>query len=66
MVYLGSRAFFSISMDKLAGMKVDARWIDPKTGNSVVAGNFSNTGIQSFSTPEGWEDAVLILESMGS
>ena len=66
MVYLGSRASFSINMDKLAGAKVDARWIDPKTGNSTAAGSFSNTGTQSFSTPEGWEDAILILESSSS
>jgi len=66
MVYLGSRASFSIHMDKLVGAKVDARWIDPKTGNSTAAGNFVNTGTQSFSTPEGWEDAILILESSGS
>ena len=41
----------------------DARWIDPKSGNSTEAGSFINTGTQSFSTPEGWEDAILILES---
>jgi hypothetical protein len=66
MVYLGSRAFFSINMDRLAMAQVDARWIDPKTGHSTAAGSFSNTGTQSFFTPEGWEDAILILESSGS
>jgi hypothetical protein len=63
MVYLGSRASFSIHLDKLAGAKANARWIDPKTGNSTAAGSFGNTGTQSFSTPEGWEDALLIIES---
>ncbi|OHB75858.1 MAG: hypothetical protein A2Z25_01385 [Planctomycetes bacterium RBG_16_55_9] len=66
MVYLGSRASFSINMDKIIAAKVNARWIDPKTGNSTPAGSFSNTDTQSFSTPEGWEDAILILESPGS
>jgi hypothetical protein len=66
MVYLGSRASFSINMDKIVAAKVDARWIDPKTGNSTVAGNFLNTGTQFLSTPEGWEDAILILESSGA
>ena len=66
MVYLGSRASFSINMDKIVAAKVDARWIDPKTGNSTAAGNFLNTGTQFLSTPEGWEDAILILESSGS
>jgi hypothetical protein len=65
-VYLGSRASFSISMDKLAGAKVDARWIDPKTGNATAAGSFLSTGTQSFSTPEGCEDVILILESSSS
>ena len=63
MAYLGSKASFSLNMDKLATAKVDARWIDPKTGSPTPAGSFANTGVQSFSTPEGWEDAVLILES---
>jgi hypothetical protein len=66
MVYLGSKASFLINMDKIASAKVDARWIDPKTGSSNAAGTFSNTGTQSFSTPEGWEDAILILAASGS
>jgi hypothetical protein len=66
MVYLGSRASFSINMDKIVAANVEARWIDPKTGNSTAAGSFMNTGTQSFSTPEGLEDAILILESSGS
>ncbi len=63
LVYLGGKASFSIHMDKLVGAKVDALWIDPKTGNSTAVGSLSNTGTESFSTPEGWEDALLILES---
>jgi hypothetical protein len=66
MVYLGNRASFSIHMDKLAGAKVEARWIDPETGNSTAAGSFGNTGTQSFSTPEGWEDAILIIMEKGA
>ncbi len=66
MVYLGSRATFSINMDKISVAKVDAHWIDPKTGNATAAGSFLNTGTQSFSTPEGWEDAILILDLSGS
>ena len=65
MVYLGSEASFSLNMNKIVAAKVSARWIDPKTGNSTSAGSFSNTGTQSFSTPEGWEDAILILEALG-
>ena len=64
MVYLGSKSSFSINMNKIiAGNKVNAFWIDPKSGNSVPIGGFSNTGMKSFSTPDGWEDAILILET---
>jgi hypothetical protein len=64
MVYLGSQASFSIDLSKITAAKeVAARWIDPRTGESVATGRFANTRVQSFSTPEGWEDALLILEA---
>lgn len=64
MVYLAGKASFSINMNRLtAAGKVNAFWIDPRTGESVAAGSLSNTGIESFSTPSEWEDALLILEA---
>jgi hypothetical protein len=64
MVYLGSKASFSINMDKITELiNVSAFWIDPKTGDLVSIGGFPRTGVQSFSTPDGWEDAILILEA---
>ena len=64
MVYLGSKTAFSINMNKItAGTKVNAFWVDPKTGDSLSIGSFPNTQVQSFSTPDGWEDAILILEA---
>jgi uncharacterized protein DUF4038/collagenase-like protein with putative collagen-binding domain len=64
MAYLGDKASFSIHMGKITGAKqVDARWIDPRSGESEAAGRFANTEVQSFSTPEGWEDALLMLEA---
>ena len=66
MVYLGSKSSFSINMNKItAGSKVDAFWIDPKNSDSVPIGGFPNTGVEHFSTPDGWEDAILILEASG-
>lgn len=66
MVYLARPASFSIKMNKItAGNKVNASWVDPRTGDSVSMGTFSNTGVRSFSTPDGWEDARLILETSG-
>lgn len=65
MVYLGSKASFSINLNKLtAANAVKAFWIDPRTGESKAVGSFSNSGVESFSTPDGWEDALLILEPM--
>jgi len=63
MVYLGSKSSFSINMNNIASAKVSAFWIDPKSGDSVPIGTFSSSGIQSFSTPAEWEDALLILEA---
>jgi hypothetical protein len=62
LVYLGSKAIFSINMNKItAGHNTKATWIDPKTGDSVLIGSFPTHGMKSFSTPEGWEDAILLL-----
>ena len=64
MVYLASKASFSVDMSKItAANKAHVFWIDPKTGESTSVGSFSNTGVQSFSTPDNWEDAILILEA---
>ena len=64
MVYLGSKTSFSINMNKITtANKVNAFWIDPKTGDSVSIKNLANKKVESFSTPDGWEDAILILET---
>jgi hypothetical protein len=65
MVYLGSKASFSVKMDKLATSDtVKAFWADPRTGESAPIGRFPNAGVKSFSTPDGWEDALLVLEAV--
>jgi hypothetical protein len=64
LVYLGSKCTFSIDLSKVATAgKVNAFWIDPRTGDPVAAGGFSNTGVKEFSMPAEWEDAILVLES---
>ncbi len=63
MAYLGSKASFSIHMDKLTGAKeAHASWIDPRTGRSTAIGTVPTSGAREFSTPVGWEDALLVLE----
>ena len=64
MVYLGSEGSVSIHMNKIVtASKVDAFWFDPRTGESSPAGSFPDTGVQAFSTPDGWEVALLVLEA---
>ncbi len=66
MVYLADKSLFSINMNKITtGNKVNAFWIDPKTGDSVWIGSFPNKFVKYFSTPDGWEDAILILKAYG-
>jgi hypothetical protein len=66
LVYLGSKASFSIHMNKFAGgRRAKAFWINPRTGDAAGVGTFANRGVQKFSTPEGWEDALLVLEAAG-
>ena len=51
-------------MDKITtSAKINASWIDPRTGEQVFVGRFQNTGVQLFWLPPEWEDAVLILEA---
>lgn len=60
MVYCAHEHTFSVALDKLNG-KARAYWIDPKTGIAKPAGSFANKGSQSFTTPAGWEDSLLVL-----
>ncbi len=65
MVYLGGKSSFSVSMQKIANKSaVNAFWIDPRNGDRSSIGRFANTGDQPFSTPPGWEDALLVLETV--
>ncbi len=65
MVYLGGPASFSVNMEKVKGDAPKVFWIDPRSGTSVSPGGVPTSGVKSFVTPEGWEDALLVLESSG-
>ncbi len=62
-VYLADAKKVSVRMARLATGPVRATWVDPKTGNRTKAGTHPNTGERSFSPPDGWDDAVLLLET---
>jgi hypothetical protein len=66
MVYLGSKASFSVNLDKIkAAGTVKALWIDPRSGDTISIGSLPTTGVKAFSTPDGWDDALLVLEVAG-
>jgi hypothetical protein len=50
-------------MSKLKAAKVNMFWVNPITGDPTPIGQESNKGVKSFSTPDGWEDTILILEA---
>jgi len=65
LAYLSSNAPIEVRMDTIAaGSMVEASWIDPRTEEQVPIGCFPNAGVRSFSPPDGWEDAVLLLKRM--
>ena len=66
MVYLADRASFSVDMSQIKAARASAFWVDPRSGDSLPIGSVSTTGVKSFSTPDGWEDALLILEAASS
>jgi len=65
MVYCGGEASFTVNMSKLAAREVEASWVDPRTAEPVAISRLANRGVASFSTPGGWEDALLVLEAAG-
>ncbi len=63
-VYLHRPTTVKINISALsAGNKASARWMDPRDGSGQPAGNYSVNDKPSFTTPAGWEDALLVVES---
>ena len=64
LAYLSEPSTVSVRLDALgAGGKLRAHWIDPTSGGRTPAGTFAAAGTQVFTSPEGWEDAVLLVEA---
>ena len=61
-VYLSEASTVSVRLDAItAGSRVRAWWIDPTCGDRQSAGSFDAQGAQSFTSPQGWEDALLYV-----
>ena len=63
MVYCGAPASFAVDTRKIADPAVTAFWLDPRDGQKVPVGTLSRHAAEAFSTPEGFEDALLVLET---
>ena len=63
LVYLTTGATVSVDLSRVAaGSPTTACWIDPASAARTEIGSVAGTGAASFSTPNGWEDALLLLE----
>ena len=64
MAYLSEPSTVSIRLDVLtASPRARAHWIDPVSGDRTLAGVFESASAQPFTSPPGWEDAVLLIEA---
>jgi hypothetical protein len=64
LVYAPSAGTFALNLDRVAASgRVSAVWIDPQTGFRAAVGEVPAVGTASFSTPHGWADSLLLLES---
>ena len=62
LVYLSEPAEVSLNLARLPGSKRGIVWIDPRDGSRIPAGSFTVHGQNTFTTPPGWEDALLLVE----
>ena len=62
-VYAGEPSRLSVAMDTLDAGEYEAFWIDPRTGKPSRRTTHAASGQQQFATPDGWEDALLVLEA---
>jgi hypothetical protein len=75
MVYLSSQCHVRLHLDKVLTRRVQATWVDPRSGDEREAGLFETGNATGsvfprgqaawFSVPGHWEDAVLLLDGVG-
>jgi hypothetical protein len=61
LVYLSSATTVELRCENFRSENLVATWINPATGGRTDAGKLARTRTDSFTTPLGWEDAVLEL-----
>ncbi len=63
LIYTPVGRTMEVDMSRFGG-QVTTQWMNARTGEYTIIGTFSNTGLQSFTTPNS-EDWVLVLDSAG-
>ena len=64
--YLAGEGDVSIDLSTLtAGAELSAEWTNPATGDRVPIRTFPRSGTRDFSRPARWEDAILLVKSLG-
>jgi hypothetical protein len=67
LAYLPTRTPVTLRLDSISASKtVLVSWVDPLSGEKSRAGVYSTSARPSFTPPTGWQDAVLLAESMAS
>jgi hypothetical protein len=61
-IYAAGPSRLSVAMSRL-GAACEGFWIDPRTGDPGERIACPNSGVREFTTPAGWEDALLVLEA---
>jgi hypothetical protein len=62
MIYLTSRGPVQLKLDKIKSRSATGFSIDPRSGTRTEFGAFNTAAINTFSLPDGWEDAILIFK----
>lgn len=74
MLYLSSQCHVQVNLEKILTRRVRCTWVNPATGEERDAGTYPTgnatgsvfplPGVQWFSVPGHWEDAVLLLDGI--
>jgi len=66
LAYLSEPSSVSVRLDAItAGSQARAYWINPTSGDRRSADTFPAKEAQAFTSPRGWEDALLLIEAEG-
>jgi hypothetical protein len=61
-IYFPTSRPMQVRLDCLSGSRLNAWWVDPRTGEAAPAGDFQASGAQTFTPPAAGPDWVLVLD----